>query len=68
MTTTTVPVYNSNAEARAVAAEERATMEHHEYLKTIKEITQLTTEEARAAVSRHQVIAETLTKIMQRLT
>ena len=65
----------ADADARAVAAEERATMERHEHLRSIQEITQHAAEERRAAAEErrtaaasHQLLAETLAKIMQRLT
>jgi len=57
----------ADADARAVAAEERATMERHEYRMSIQEITQHAAEERRAAAASHQLLAETLAKLVQRL-
>ena len=65
----------ADADARAVAAEERAAMERQEHLRSIQEIAQNAAEERRAAAEErrtaaasHQLLAETLAKIMQRLT
>ena len=65
----------ADADARAVAAEERAAVERREHLKerqehlrSIQEITQHAVEERRAAAASHQLLAETLAKLVQRLT